>query len=75
MDAEKLNDIVELVKASTRLAELRHPEFGANPLAVLVEEVGEVARAMQEGEQRLEDEILDIVAVCVRWIGRIEHGR
>lgn len=41
-------------------------------LAVLVEEVGEVARAMLEGEpKQLRDELVQVAAVCIR---RLERG-
>jgi NTP pyrophosphatase (non-canonical NTP hydrolase) len=36
-------------------------------LAVLVEEVGEIAMALQ-GEGDLEDELVQLAAVCVRWL-------
>ena len=39
-------------------------------LTILVEEVGEVARALQ-GEGSLEDELVQVAAVCVRWLEAI----
>jgi hypothetical protein len=36
-------------------------------LAVLVEEIGEVARAMQ-GEGSLREELIQTASVCVRWL-------
>ena len=36
-------------------------------LTVLVEEVGEVAKALQEGTN-LEEELIQVAAVCVRWL-------
>lgn len=60
----------------------------ASWLAVLAEEVGEVARIVtdwlsvetgrsdmpgsQEGLERLRDEIADVAAVCVRWLVALE---
>lgn len=38
-----------------------------NRLAVLMEEVGEVAQAMQ-GDGDLQEELLQIASVCVRWL-------
>jgi NTP pyrophosphatase (non-canonical NTP hydrolase) len=35
--------------------------------AVLTEEVGEVAKALQEGSN-LEEEIIQVAAVCLRWL-------
>lgn len=36
-------------------------------LAVLVEELGEVARALQ-GEGSLDEELIQMAAVCCRWL-------
>ena len=38
-----------------------------NRLAVLVEEVGEIAQALQ-GEGNLEEELVQLAAVCVRML-------
>lgn len=38
-----------------------------NRLAVLVEEVGEIAQALQ-GEGSLEEELVQLSALCVRWL-------
>jgi NTP pyrophosphatase (non-canonical NTP hydrolase) len=38
-----------------------------NRLAILVEEVGEVAAALQ-GDGNLEEELIQIAACCVRWL-------
>jgi hypothetical protein len=37
-------------------------------LAALVEEVGEVARAMHDGTDGLEDELVQVAAVAVAWL-------
>ncbi|MGL5935062.1 MAG: MazG nucleotide pyrophosphohydrolase domain-containing protein [Cetobacterium sp.] len=38
-------------------------------LTVLVEEVGEVARAIQEGDRiNLQEEIIQVAAVCAAWV-------
>lgn len=46
-------------------------------LAVLVEEVGEVARALndQEGDSRLEEELLDVAQVVVAWLESLARQR
>ena len=36
-------------------------------LAVLIEEIGEVGRALQ-GEGDLKEELIQVASVCVRWI-------
>ena len=39
-------------------------------LTVLVEEIGEVARALQ-GEGNLKDELVQVASVCTRWLERL----
>lgn len=41
-------------------------------LAILVEEVGEVARAMCEGKG-LRDELIQVAAVAVAWVARLDN--
>jgi NTP pyrophosphatase (non-canonical NTP hydrolase) len=41
-----------------------------NRLAILVEEVGEIASALQ-GDGDLEDELIQLASVCVRWLEEI----
>lgn len=41
-----------------------------NTLAILVEEVGEIAQALQ-GEGDLEEELTQLAAVCVRWLEKL----
>jgi NTP pyrophosphatase (non-canonical NTP hydrolase) len=36
-------------------------------LAILIEEVGEIASAMQ-GDGDLEEELMQLASVCVRWL-------
>ena len=38
-----------------------------NRLSVLVEEVGEIASAIQ-GEGNLEEELIQLASVCIRWL-------
>lgn len=62
-------------------ARLKHPgEEGvltdAEWLAVLTEEVGECARAIQdEGDDALRAELAQVAAVAMRWALSIPHGR
>lgn len=45
---------------------LQDPSYG---LTILVEEVGEVARAILENEpHRVEEELVDVAQVCVAWL-------
>jgi hypothetical protein len=57
-------NIADLCSRIHRAAEL-HPEGPS--LAALVEEVGEVARAMQDDPARLAEELLDVAVVALRW--------
>lgn len=53
-----------------------HPEFPEHiRMAVLSEEVGEVGKALQEGNKaNLIEELYQVAAVAVRWIQHIERG-
>lgn len=43
-------------------------------LAMLTEEVGEVARAIQElDEQNLKEELVQIAAIAISWVARLEE--
>lgn len=46
---------------------LHHWTKKTNKLAVLVEEVGEIASALQ-GDGDLEEELIQLASVCVRWL-------
>lgn len=52
-------------------ARAKHPEFASDPgqaLAILVEEVGEVAKALAEGTpDELATELCHVEVVCQRW--------
>lgn len=61
-----------------------HPQWHGNDhgLVVLAEEFGEVAKALYELKQEwnvenyreLKDELVQVAAVCVRWLENIEEG-
>lgn len=44
--------------------------FLVEMLSVLIEEVGEVGKAMQ-GDGDIVDELIQVAAVCVRWLENI----
>lgn len=47
--------------------------FKSQALAVLVEEVGEVANAIQDkNEKALKYELLDVIAFAIRWYEEME---
>ena len=68
-------DAVSLVSAE--LAEIESTWGAADRgdgvmLAVLVEEVGEVARALQDDPQQIQSELVQVAAVAIRWHTMIE---
>lgn len=63
-----LNIIKERMRQDKKHAIFVHSEA----LAVLVEEVGEVARALQEGAG-LEEELLQTAAFCIRWLEHLKE--
>lgn len=49
--------------------DILHPNNNkADYLAILIEEVGEVGQALQEQGLGLEEELIQIASVCVRWL-------
>jgi NTP pyrophosphatase (non-canonical NTP hydrolase) len=50
-----------------------HPVFPEDKrLAILIEEVGEVATAIQNGDiENLKEELIQVASVCVRWLEHI----
>lgn len=62
---EETERAIMLVREKLKLAAELHPERPS--LAALVEEVGEVARAMQDSPERLAEELLDVAVVALRW--------
>jgi NTP pyrophosphatase (non-canonical NTP hydrolase) len=60
------------IEAELWLARRKHPEFARShqdALAVLMEEVGEVARAILNADiDNLETELFQVAAVVTRWL-------
>lgn len=46
--------------------------FANEMLSILVEEVGEVAKAIQEGTN-LSEELIQTASVCIRWLEAIKE--
>lgn len=65
--------IFRLIDAERLRQDARHPEWDEEKaLAVLVEEVGEVAKALNEMDKvELIRELVQVAAVCVRWLEQI----
>ena len=80
VDYELQGFVVALLGELSR-ARQKHPnEEGvlsdAEWLAVLTEEVGECARAIQdEGDEQLRDELVQVAAMACRWYLSIPRGR
>lgn len=53
-----------------------HPEFPEGlRMAILAEEVGEVGKALQEGNKAaMIEELYQVAATAVRWIEELEEG-
>lgn len=68
-----LDTVFEWIRGERRFQDQRHhtkENSDAVWLAVLVEEVGEVAKAMHEGASRsdLIDELVQVAAVAIAWL-------
>lgn len=67
-------DIFLAIAGERKRQDLIHPAwYGDNHgLAVLVEEVGEIAKALYEQDKsEMVKEIIQVAAVCVRWLENI----
>lgn len=56
-----------IIQERKRQDELHQWRKKTNRLSILVEEVGEVAAALQ-GDGDLQEELVQLAAVCVRWL-------
>jgi NTP pyrophosphatase (non-canonical NTP hydrolase) len=59
--------IDSILQERIRQDDLHQWTVKTNRLAVLVEEVGEVASALQ-GDGDLEEELMQLASVCLRWL-------
>lgn len=79
MDRDKLEKLIEDILAEYDRQGNLHPGFWEGGptedrmIAVLTEEVGEVARAVNEGDpEGFRDELVQTITVCVRCIEFLE---
>jgi hypothetical protein len=56
---------------SAEVKAIAHYLWLTDMLAVLIEEVGEVGKALQ-GEGNLKDELVQVAAVCSRWLENLK---
>lgn len=64
----KQKDILEQIVIERNRQDLIHPDNTLDDmLPVLIEEIGEVAKAMNE-QSNLEEELIHSAAVIVRWL-------
>ena len=69
---DKLHPLPKLKKDDSAESEALYNIIYCNEfLAILVEELGEVARALQ-GEGDLKEELVHTASVCVRWLEQIK---
>lgn len=62
------DETIMAINAALTSARVKHPDLGRDPLSVLVEEVGEIARAQNEGDPAaMIRKIDDAIAVLIRW--------
>lgn len=65
---DKLHPLPALKKSPSEDVEVMHNFIATTEFfSVLIEEVGEVARALQ-GESDLAEELTHVASVCVRWL-------
>jgi NTP pyrophosphatase (non-canonical NTP hydrolase) len=66
------NEILRAIIEERQRQDKLHPANNIKDyLTILVEEVGEVAAALQ-GEGILTEELIQVAAVCIRWIEAYE---
>ena len=70
------DDIYKAIDLERHRQDRLHPTWPADAryaLSVLAEEFGEVAEALNDGRERgLRAELVQVAAVCVRWLESME---
>jgi NTP pyrophosphatase (non-canonical NTP hydrolase) len=65
--------ITEILKERIRQDHIHPDNDLSDYLAILVEEVGEIARAIQLRDiDNLKEELIQLSAVCIRWMEDLE---
>lgn len=76
LSAIRIQTILDGIGGHVCKAQDKHPSFAVEPetpLSLLMEEVGEACKAINEGDpQQALYELRDAGAVLVRWIGELE---
>ena len=71
-DVKKCKSVYKLIKAERKRQNKLHPNFAKSEperIAILLEEVGEVAKAYNDGDvENYKTELIQVAAVCVRMI-------
>lgn len=66
--------ITEILKERIRQDRIHPDNDLSDYLAILVEEVGEIARAIQLRDiDNLKEELIQLSAVCIRWMEDLEQ--
>lgn len=73
---EQRNNIFEQISVERERQDKLHPEFPIDlRMEILAEEIGEVAKAKLDGDMPgLRKELLEVAAVCVRWVETMDHN-
>ncbi|MGL6021654.1 MAG: MazG nucleotide pyrophosphohydrolase domain-containing protein [Chitinophagaceae bacterium] len=69
-------EIIRLIQLHYHNAVSKHPHFADSlyhAMCILTEEVGEVAKAINDSNKHhIKEEILDTIAVCIRIIQKLD---
>jgi NTP pyrophosphatase (non-canonical NTP hydrolase) len=61
-------DILKAMIAERRRQDMLHPDNDVGDyLSIIIEEIGEVAKAMQ-GEGNIQEELIQVGATAIRWL-------
>lgn len=69
---DKLHPVKKAKKSENKEIDMLTSFFFSNEmLSILVEEVGEVGKALQ-GDGNLEEELIQCASVCIKWLEHLE---
>lgn len=73
---EQRNNIFEQISIERERQDKLHPNFlDISRMDVLIEEVGEVAKAKNEQDKvGMRRELIEVAAVCVRWVETMDDS-
>ena len=76
LDDEKLMDVLPMLRLEYMRAKLKHPHFPGDParaLAIVTEELLELARAVNDGEtrKRVREEAVHVAVTAIRFLEEV----